>query len=167
MLDRKHLAGTPEAALDLVDNEQDAMLIADLAELAQELEGCDVEAALALYRLDHQSGYPRGLDVRLEQELERTERILRGHVVELVRIGGVINLAREGAEAALIGIDLAGERHGHERAAVESADEGDDRRTLSGIAGDLDRVLDRFRAGGEEDGLVRALLGARRFSFSA
>src|SRR5215471_16719056 len=159
MLNREHLAGTSEAALDLIDNEQNAMLVADLAELAQEIEGRDVEAALALHRLDHHGGDPRGLDVRLEQELERTERILRGHVVELVRIGDVINLAREGAEAALIGIDLAGERHGHERAAVEAADEGDDRRTLGGIAGDLNRVLNRFRAGGEEDGLVRALAG--------
>ena len=65
------LPGAPEAGLDLVDDQQDAVLVADLAQSAQELEGRDVEAALALDRLDDDRGDARRLDVRLEQELER------------------------------------------------------------------------------------------------
>src|SRR5436190_5832028 len=130
MLDREHLARTPEAALDLVDDELDAVLVADLAELAQEIEGRHVEAALALHRLDHHGGDAARLDVRLEEEVERAERILGGHIVELVRVRHVIDLARKRSETLLIGSDLAGERHGHERAAVEAADERDDRRPL-------------------------------------
>ena len=62
----------------------------------------------------------------------------------------MVDVGRERAEALLVGHDLAGQRHAHEGAAVEAAGEGDDGRAAGGGARDLDGVLDRLGAGGEE-----------------
>src|SRR5205814_10181406 len=56
MLGREHLPGPPDPALDLVKDEQDAMLIAELAESRQEVEGRDDITSLALDRLDEDGG---------------------------------------------------------------------------------------------------------------
>ena len=42
---------------------------------------------------------------------------------------------------------------------MEAAGEGDDRRAAGGVAGDLDGVLDRLGAGGDEDRLLVELAG--------
>src|ERR1700733_3007197 len=75
---------------------------------------------------------------------------------------GVIHLGRERSEAALVGHDLAGERHGHERAAVKTAREGDYRAALGVVAGNLDGILDSFRAGVQEQGFLREVAGRQR-----
>src|SRR4029077_13923978 len=66
------------------------------------------------------------------------------------------------AEARLVGLHLAGEADAGERAAVETAGEGDDRGALGVIARDLDGVLHRLRTGGEEDGLLGGRPGGER-----
>ena len=134
----------PKPRLDFVDNEENAVLVADAAQLAQELEGRDIEASLALHRLDHHRGDAGRLHVRLEEELQRLERVLRFDAVETVRIGDVVDVARKGPETLLVRIDLAGERHGHKGAAMEAAGKGDHRRALGRGARDLDRILDRL-----------------------
>ena len=67
----------------------------------------------------------------------------------------MVDLAREGAEEVLVGCDLAGERHGEVGAPVEAAVEGNDAAATREGARDLDAVLDRFCAGGDEDRLLR------------
>ncbi len=53
---------------------------------------------------------------------------------------------REGAEAPLVWADLPSERQAKQRAPVKRAREGDDCRTPGRRAGNLDGVLDCFRA---------------------
>ena len=67
MLDREQFAGAGEAGLDLVGDQEDAVLVADAAELDQKLGRRDVEAAFALDRLDDDRRDPRRLDIGLEQ----------------------------------------------------------------------------------------------------
>src|SRR5690606_4361061 len=89
----------------------------------------------------------------LEEGLQRLDALgARGAVVE-VREGDVVDVSREGAEALLIRYGLAGERHAHVRAAVESARERDDAGTAGEATRDLDGVLHGFGAGGREHGL--------------
>jgi hypothetical protein len=71
------------------------------------------------------------------------------------------------AEALLVGLDLAGQRHAHEGPAVEAAAKGDDGIAAGGDAGDLDRVLAGLGAGGDEDRLLLPNCPAPAFSRSA
>ena len=140
----EELAGAADAGLHLVEDEQQAVLVAERAELAQELAGDEADAALALDRLDHDR---RGLgpDRRLDR-LEVAER----HLVEA--LGGGPKPSR------YFGLPVA--------ASVASVrpwkapGEGDDARAL-GMAADeliaprrLDGALDRFGAGIAEEDLV-------------
>ena len=75
---------------------------------------------------------------------------------EHVRDGEAVHLRGERAEAVAVGGGLAGERQGQERAAVEAGIEGQHRGPPGGAARDLDRVLDRLGAAGEERRLGRA-----------
>ncbi len=47
VFDREHPAGTAEAGLDFIGDEQDAVLLAARLERAQKFRRCDVEAAFA------------------------------------------------------------------------------------------------------------------------
>ena len=78
---REHLAGAGKAGLHLVGDQQDAVLVAELAQRQQKLGRRDVEAALALHRLDDDGGDARRIDVGLEQEVERRQRIGDRHAV--------------------------------------------------------------------------------------
>ena len=125
VLDRKHPPGAREAGLDLVDHENDAVLIAEPAERLQELRRRDVEPALAHHRLDDDRRDPRGLDVVFEELLDRGQAVGDADPVIRDRERRVIDLGRERPERRLVRRNLAGERHRHERAAVEAAAEGD------------------------------------------
>ena len=87
------------------------------------------------------------------------QRIGDGHAVQRIRERRVEHVRRERAEADLVRRDLAGQRHAHQRAAVEAAGERDHARPAGGGAGDLDRVFDGFGAGREEGGLLRIVAG--------
>ena len=69
------LPGARKPGLDLVDDEHDAVLVAELAQRLQKLRRRDVEAALAHHRLDDDRGDARRLDVVLEDVLERVEAV--------------------------------------------------------------------------------------------
>lgn len=73
--------------------------------------------------------------------------------MEGVRERHVVDVAGERTEAELVGRHLAGEAEGEVGAAVEGGVKGDDAGAAGLRPGDLDGVLDRLGAGGEETGL--------------
>ena len=75
VLDREHPPGARESGLDLIDHEHDAVLVAEPAQRLQELRRRDVEPALAHHRLDDDRGDARGLDVVLEDVLDRGQAV--------------------------------------------------------------------------------------------
>ena len=66
----------------------------------------------------------RRVDVGEEELLERGDAVVGGDPAVRVRRGRAVDLGRERPEALLVGLDLAGQRHRHQRAAVEAAVEG-------------------------------------------
>ncbi len=62
VLDREELAGAAEAGLHLVGDEDDPVAVAEPANPCEELGRRNVEAALALHRLEHDRG--NGLGAR-------------------------------------------------------------------------------------------------------
>ena len=155
----EHLAGAGKAGLHLVGDKQNAVLVADLAKCCHKIARRLVEAALALHRLDDDGGDSGRIDIGLEQLVERGKRIRHGHAVQRDRERRMEDIGRHGAEADLVGHDLAGQGHAHEGAAMEAAGKGDDRLAAGGVAGDFDRVLDGLCAGGDEDRLLVELAG--------
>src|SRR5580704_913680 len=67
VLDRPPFAGASDAALDLVDDQQDAVAIADAAQFLHEDGGSDYVSAFALHRFDEDRGYFLGRERGLEQ----------------------------------------------------------------------------------------------------
>ena len=127
------------ARLDLIDQQQHALLVAGLAQADHELLRGRMDTSLALDRLDHD-----GDGVLRAGCLERLEIIVR-------RVGKAV---RHRAEADLAGIArLARRRHRAERAAVEAHLRRDDVVAVRAV------VLDAVLAGHLDHGLVG--LGAR------
>ena len=96
VLDREHLAGPPEPGLDLVGDEQDAVLAGDLAEPGQEPRRRDDVPALPEHRLDDDGGHPVRVDELVEGQVEL------GLPVARAGIGGMA--AARGAVAVRIGV---------------------------------------------------------------
>ena len=155
----EHLAGAGKAGLHLVGDQQDAVLVADLAQRRHEIARRLVEAALALHRLEDDRGNAVRIDIGLEQLVERGERVRHRNAMQRDRERRVEDVARHGTEADLVRHNLPGQGHAHEGAAVEAARKGDDGLASSGVAGDLDGVLDRLGAGGDEDGFLVEFAG--------
>ena len=132
----------PHAALDLVKDQKQALVVAKGAQVAQGLPGHRPEAALALDGLDQDGG-----------RLVRDGRLEGIHVAER----HLFETGRPGAEPfQIFGLAAGGDRG--DRPAMEGALEGDDADALglaSGVemaARGLDRALDRLGARiGEED----------------
>ena len=140
----------PHAGLHLVENQQQAVLVADRAQASEEGGRHDPHPALALNRLDHDRGR-----VRPDRRLHRFE-IAEGNLVEALYLG------TEPFE--IFGLAAGGQ--GRQRAAVESALERQNPETL-GISIDrmaLSRHLDRGLVGlrariGEEDEIRERRVG--------
>jgi hypothetical protein len=154
MLDGEHAPGAREAGLDLVNDEHDAVLVAQRAQLAQELRRRCVKSAFAEHGLNDDGGHARRIQVRLEELLERREGVLHRHAVIGDGEGQVIDLGQHRPEARLVGQHFAGEADARERAAMEAARERDQRRAARVVARDLDGILNRLRAGGEKNRLL-------------
>ena len=101
MLEREHLAGAGKAGLDLVGDEQNAMLVAQRPQAPHEIERGDVEAALSLHRLDDDGGDARRVGVVFEQRLQRVEALLAADPVIGVREGDVIDVGGNGPKPFL------------------------------------------------------------------
>jgi hypothetical protein len=139
---------TPHAALHLVEDEQQIVLVGDLAQPAQIALRGRPDAALALHRLDDDRG-----------------GILADHRPHLVEIaeGDMVEARQVGAKAIEVFL-VAGGGERRQRPAVERAGAGDDP-MFFGMAGlilvladHLDRQLHRLGAGiAEEDAVGEAV----------
>ncbi len=146
----EELAGAPDARLHLVEHQQQAEFVADLAEALQELDIGGAHAAFALHRLDQDRG-------RLRPDLgAHLVEVAEGAMVEAVDIGRI----------ALEVFLIAGGREGRERAAMERAFEADHAVALRiaeivlVFADQLQAAFDRLGAGiGEEDLVGEGRLG--------
>jgi hypothetical protein len=114
----EQLAGAAHAGLDLVEDQQEALVVAERAQSRRKLRWDRADAALALDRLDQD-----------RRRLVGDRRLQRVHVVER----NLIEAFDLGAEALEI-FRLAAGGDGRQRPAVERALEGDDAEAL-GMAG--------------------------------
>src|SRR5512146_504795 len=152
VLEGEPRAGASEAGLDLVDDEEDVVLVAERAHAREPAFGRDDDPAFALDRLDQHGG-----------GLRRDRRFDRGEIAE----GHGTEAWRERAEAVAV-LGFRGEADDRGRAAVEIPGGDDDlgaigRDALDAIAPaprGLDRGLDRFGAGVHRQGLVEPGKGA-------
>ena len=150
VLQCEKLAGAREAGLDLVGDQQHAVLVAQLPQPAHERRRGHIETAFPLHGFDDDRGDPLRIDVRLEQPVDRRDGCFDADAVQPDGKRRVIDLGRKRAEPGLVRRDFAGERHRHHRAAVKRSRERDDAAAARRGAGDLHRILDGLRAGGEE-----------------
>ena len=144
VLDREEATRAREPGLHLVDDEHDAVAVADLAQTLHELRWRGHEAALALHRLDDDRRDVLRGNQRRERALEGSERLGGGGAAIGVRERHPVDLGRERAEPELVGMRLRGERQRQQRATVERTLEGDHRRTAGVEPRKLDGVLDRL-----------------------
>ena len=132
VLEGEPLPRAPRAGLDLVDDQQRAVLLGERARSREvALRQLD-DARLTLDRLDEQRG-----DAIVEGRFERLDR-------------GVDELdARGHRQERLLHVRLAGEGERAHRAAVEGVGEGEDARALGAAVqpGELERGLVRLGAG--------------------
>jgi hypothetical protein len=133
----EELARTPDAGLNLVEDQKQAVLVAELPKRAQPLGRDGAHTAFALHRLDHDRAR-----LRPDRRLQRLD-IVERHLVEALHLG---------AEALNV-LGLTAGRDRGEGAPVESALERDDVEAL-GLA-----VHRMILARHLDGGLVR--LGAR------
>ena len=136
LLAGEEAAGPTDAALDLVEDEQRAVLVGERPRGGEELRGRGVNPALALNRLDEDRGHLRPDRVR-----ERVD-VVQAHETR----GG-----REGLPRRALG-RLAGDGEGAVRAAVEGALERHDDRPSARLPRPLQRRLDRLGARVAEEG---------------
>ena len=164
VLDREHLAGPPEAGLDLVGDEQDPVLAGDLAEPRQEPRRRHDVAALAEDRLDDDRRDAVRVDELVERQVELGLPVARAGVRGVraagrpvaVRVGGVVDGAGQRLEGAAVDVLGGRQRHRLGRPAVVAVAERHDRRPAGRHAGELDRRLDRLGAGVRQERLPRA-----------
>ena len=133
-----------DAVAELVREEDDPVLVADPAEARQEVGVGDDIAALALDRLDDHGGERVGRCQPLEHPvLELVEPgAPEGHVVD----------ARQERPEAIVVLGLGGgEADRAIGATVEGAEEREQVRAAGVVPGELDRGLDRLRAGVPEE----------------
>src|SRR5690625_2455233 len=153
LLEAEEVAGAAAAHLDVVDDEQDLVALAQVRQAAQPLRAGGVDAALALDRLDDDGGRLVEATARVGEQPLEVEEVL-DIAVEVVVEGhrrGVHE--RDTGTAALHGV--AGDRQGAEGHAVEGVGEADDGLAAGDLAGQLEGGLDGVGAAGAgEDHLV-------------
>ena len=176
----EHASRAAEAGLDFVCHEQDALLVADLADGLDPLDWRGDEAAFALQRLDDSGRDVLGRAALLKDLVELLDVVIDGLVirhasrlaVEVWELGA-IDAIGERAHADGIGF-LRRHRHRHQRAAVERAGEHDDVRALRERLCNLDGILVGLGAAVREIGFLlaaahrcnlRELFGERDIAF--
>ena len=135
MLVSEELTGATDAALDLVDHEQDITLAAELLDAAEELRGGGIDAAFSLDRFDQDGGGGLGVDGLVpgrevverdcgEAGQQRTEALLDlllrrgGHAAEGAAMEGLLGDDDADAGAFRTGLTLAMETGELEQAFV-------------------------------------------------
>jgi len=126
----KKLARAPDAGLDLVDDEERAVLVAERLGAGEELLGAGIDPAFALNDLDDHGGSPTVLPGILHR---------CGHALELV-VGNKAHIGDERLER--LAVLLAPRRRQRPHAApVKPAHRGDSPGAARGEAGELERGL--------------------------
>ncbi len=158
------------AGLDLVGDEEDAVAIADAANLLEEVVGRDDVAAFALDGLEDDGGDLFGREDGFEETVFDVAGAVEGEGLLLggaaggaavgVGVADVGDAGDEGREAALLLRLGAGERECAHGAAMEAAKEADDVLAAGLVAGEFHGALDSLGAGVAEVEAVRA--GHRR-----
>ena len=154
MLEAEPGAGATEAGLHFVEDQNDAMLLGQLAQCLEKLRWRGEEATIALHRLDEDSGHALRRDLGGEQFVQGGQRHVAGETAIGVGVRGVKHLGGH-AEILLVGLAHAGQGGAEQGATMETAAKSDHRRALGMGAGDFHGVLHRFGAGGEQRRLVR------------
>ena len=168
-LRREGLAGAAEAGDDLVEDQQDAVPVADLAQALQVALRRDQHARRAGHRLDDHRRDRRRVMQR-DQALQvvgqframRRQADAEGIAGDVVGVAQVVDARQQRPEHLAVG-DHAAHRHAAEVDAVITALAADEAGALAFAAGavvgqrDLQRRLHRLRAGVGEEHLVHAL----------
>ena len=139
-LRRERPAGAPHPALDLVEDEEYAVVVAPLPQATQPLDRRHDVAAFAQHRLDDHRGHVRTGSLARQDDVELAQR-----PVSSTRAPGVWRDANAGQQRVVpLSIDRL--RRRQRRAAdgppVEAAPEADDARPPGDAAGQLDRAVD-------------------------
>ena len=149
----EHFAGPPVAGLNLVENQQDPILIAEGAKTQKEVARGDEITALALNRLDENRGDRLRRDDVPEEILYIVQAVFcSGLLVKALGTEIFAGICREidAAHMRLVEFPIFGirsrNRGGADCAAVEGAFERDDRRPLGVCLRELDRPVRRLRA---------------------
>ncbi len=151
----EHLAGASHAALDFVEDQQDAVAVGDAAQFVEELLGRDEVAAFALDRFDHDRGdffgWKNGAEKRVLDGLRAfdgagVDRLAVGAAVA-IGVGDVVDAGHHREEVLALAAAAAGERQRPHGAPVECAVERDELLAAGVIAGQLDGGLDGLGAG--------------------
>jgi hypothetical protein len=95
VVDAPHRPGATEASLHFVDDEDDAVLVAEAPHALQELRRRHDEPALALHGFDHDRGDGLGCDVGDQHPLEGFERDGRARPAVVIRERRAVDLRRE------------------------------------------------------------------------
>ena len=164
VFDGPPLAGASHAGLDFVDDQQDAVLVADAAEFLEESGGRGKVSAFALDGFDDDGGALFGRKLGAEDPVFDVAGGVAGVLLGIgsggtaieVGIGGVDDSGHERRKAAaLLGLG-AGERERAHGASVEGSVEGDDVLALGVVASEFECGLDGFGAGVAVVDAVRA-----------
>lgn len=165
VLDGEHLARAPEAGLHLVRDEQDVVVVADLAHPLEIPLRRGHVAALAQHGLDEDGRRVAGRGLALQQQLQLRHGV---HAAVLAAESAGLGVAcdravravreRHGEDArhqgcVVLAVDGLGARHGHraERAPVVAALHDDDVLLLGRVPRQLDRRLDGLGPGIPEE----------------
>ncbi len=162
VLDRVPRACAAHAGLDLVGDEHDAVLGAELAEAAEEAVCRDDDAAVALDRFDEQCSELRRTDVRVDVVDGALGRLFARHalrVAEGIADRHAVQLAGERTHPRALRPGPVGHCHREVRSPVECVVEGCDGSPAGELAGDLHRVLDRLGPRVHEDRVLLEVAG--------
>ncbi len=157
VLEAPHLARPCEAGLDLVEDEQDAVLIGQASQALEEARRRRTVAALALDGLDEDGCHVLWRDLVGEVGFERREAGVGGRVLVALEVAVDVREGRQvdARQERLVAMAVVGVRAGDagrpERPAVEAAAEGDDARPTGHPTSHLEGALDGLRARVEEE----------------
>ena len=156
MLHRKPLSGPSNATLHLIDDQHNAVPIANPAQFLHEDGGSNDVTTFALYRLDEDRRHFFRSQRGLEQFLFDKARAAQGKFFALlrsapgpaiyIRIADVGNSRHQGRETPPLLRFGCGQRECTHRAPVKRAEERDDVLPLGVIARQLQGTLDRLRS---------------------
>src|SRR5690348_5892142 len=165
MLGSEPFAGACESRLDFIGDEEDVVLAANGLEKLEIVSGRNNEAALAEngFCNDRGDGFRR--NGALEGVFEMMRKVRRGRpgcISVRVRERDAVDVACERLETRFVRMCLAGERHGEQRAAMESILEANHGGTFCIGASDFDGIFDSLCAGAYKNSLFRKIAGSQR-----